>query len=449
MASVFLKRGKWWARIKGDKEPGKWSSVPTGETDREKALRYAAAAQKAIDKRRGTVAPNELTLRDWIKVWLPRRREAGQDWRKDRGRLERHILPELGGTALSAIAVAQVADLVHELRFEKKLAGRTVRNIYSVLAAAMRDASIAGKIQHSPCVLTEVQLGPIVDKDPEWRSGALFTREEAEAMISDPRIPLDRQLVYGFGLLAGLRPGEAAALRWRHYDATCEPLGRLTVATAYSTTYSKTKRTKTQAVRSVPVHPALAELLAAWRDSGLTPTGPDDLIIPLPAEVKRTKRTGERFRGWDYSGRKWRDVDLPALGWRPRSVYDTKSTFITLILEDGADRDVIRERVTHTKRRRDAFDGYDRGERWEQTCREVAKLRIRRRVTTMLPNRETPSSSDTYWLRRRVSKVQLGPQQQRPDRVHPVTYVISCDVWRARLVTSPCYHPANSNRSAA
>lgn len=51
MASVFPKRGKWWARLKGDKEPGKWSSVPTGETDRDAAMRFARAAQRAIRSR--------------------------------------------------------------------------------------------------------------------------------------------------------------------------------------------------------------------------------------------------------------------------------------------------------------------------------------------------------------------------------------------------------------
>jgi hypothetical protein len=48
-------------------------------------------------------------------------------------------------------------------------------------------------------------------------------------------------------------------------------------------------------------------------------------------------------------------------------------------IEDGADRDVLRDRVTHTKPRRDAFDGYDRGAHWLETCAEIAKLRISRR----------------------------------------------------------------------
>jgi integrase len=87
-------------------------------------------------------------------------------------------------------------------------------------------------------------------------------------MISDVRIPADRQLVYAFGLLAGMRPGEVAALRWRHYDASAEPLGRLLVATAYNTKRNITKGTKTETTKTIPVHPTLAAMLAEWRLSG-------------------------------------------------------------------------------------------------------------------------------------------------------------------------------------
>jgi hypothetical protein len=78
-----------------------------------------------------------------------------------------------------------------------------------------RDAAIAGLIETSPCILTHQQLGRIRDKDPEWRAQALFTREEAERLISDVRIPADRRLVYAFGLLAGLRSGEIDPTRSR------------------------------------------------------------------------------------------------------------------------------------------------------------------------------------------------------------------------------------------
>lgn len=390
MASVYLKRGKYWARLCGDRAPGKWSGVPTGEVDKERALEFAKTAQRAIDKRNEQTGADG-TLRGWVTQWKERRKKAVHDWKKEFGRLEGHVLPTLGHVPVAKITTKHVAELVHTLRFDKQLAPRTVRSIYSVLVAVMRDAAIEGLISVSPCTLTEAQLGSIVDKNPEWRTGALFTREEAEIMISDRRIPLDRRVTYAFGLLAGLRPGEAAALRWRNYDQTCEPLGRLTVALAYSTTNNKLKETKTKAVRLIPVHPVLAILLAEWRTGWIVmfgrEPGPEDLIIPLPPETikRRTSRTGEPFRFSDYTLRRWTEIDERRLGWRHRSVYDTKSTFITLAIDDGVNRDILRDRITHAKPRRDAFDGYDRGPHWKETCTELAKLSIRYVATTLLP----------------------------------------------------------------
>jgi hypothetical protein len=121
-------------------------------------------------------------------------------------------------------------------------------------------------------------------------------------------------------------------------------------------------------------------MLAEWRLSGWAammgrqPTA-DDLIGPLPpaAANARRSRTGESFRSNDYTGKRWREEHLPALGWRYREPYATKSTFITLACKDGADPD-------HEKKSRSVFDGYRRDSQWPETCGEVAKLRVARRA---------------------------------------------------------------------
>lgn len=96
--------------------------------------------------------------------------------------------------------------------------------------------------------------------------------------------------------------------------------------------------------------------------------------MPLPPDAAERRR----FRGHDYSGKRWRDEDLPALGWRHRRHYDMRATFITLAIEDGADPEILETRVTHTRKSRNAFDGYNRGLHWERTCTEIAKRRIAR-----------------------------------------------------------------------
>jgi integrase len=120
-------------------------------------------------------------------------------------------------------------------------------------------------------------------------------------------------VVYALELLAGVRTGEAAALRWRHYDPTVTPLGKLLVARSYNTRRNIEKTTKTDAVKHVPVHPVLAAILAEWKLGGWAEMmgrapGPDDLIVPLPPDAaeRRRSRDGEPFRGHDYSGKRWR-----------------------------------------------------------------------------------------------------------------------------------------------
>ena len=46
--------------------------------------------------------------------------------------------------------------------------------------------------------------------------------------------------------LTGMRTGEAAALRWRAYDAAVEPLGRLLVATSFNRKKRVEKAVKTE-----------------------------------------------------------------------------------------------------------------------------------------------------------------------------------------------------------
>ena len=406
MASIYARGNQLWCRLKD--ESGTWISkrTPHQRGDEAKADRYAAAAQRMLDSRRANGASaGPTTVRAYADTWIPKRREADLDWTNDQGRLKNHVLPVIGRMLLADVHAPQIASLFHGIRCPKdpadKVAQRTVYNIYSVVSAMFRDAELEGLIEKSPCILTKAQLGPLRDKDPEWRESAVFARNQIETLISHPRIPFDRRIVYGLESLAGVRPGEASALRWRHYDPAVEPLGKLFVAHAYNTRKHRTKGTKTEVVKHVPVHPTLAAMLAEWKLSGWAAMvgrqpGPDDLIVPLPPShaARRRSRKGEAFRGHDYSGKRWREDDLPLLGWKHHRHYDLRATFITLALEDGADPDIIEKRVTHTKKSRSAFDGYNRGLQWAKTCAEVSKLKITRKVIPAGNHVERASTTD-------------------------------------------------------
>ncbi len=372
MASVYLRGGWWWCRLKD--ETGTWISRTTefAEGDRRKAQRYAAAAQRKLDERRlAGDAAGPVTVAAYSEKWLADREARGiRSIRADRGRFVNYILPHLGAMRLDEVRPRHVRDMVRALRQAGKIAPRTVLRVYGVVHTMFRDALVDELIESNPCTLHRGELPAKVDKDPEWRTSATYTTREVEQLISDARIPPERRVQHALKAIAGLRHGEVAGLRWRHYDPTLEPLGRLVIATSYDT-----GRTKTDVTRRVPVHPTLGKILAAWKLShweriyGRAP-GADDLVVPT--RNLTTIDASDAVHAFK--------ADLEALGLRieagehrDRGGHDLRSWFITTCQEHGAHRDLLRV-VTHTSKG-DVVSGYTRAQ-WPALCAEVGKLRV-------------------------------------------------------------------------
>src|SRR5712664_4466723 len=134
-----------------------------------------------------------------------------------------------------------------------------------------------------------------------------------------------------------MRIGEAAALRWRAYDPSLNPLGRLLIASSYNRKKKLETAVKTERPREVPVHPTLAKAIAAWklggweRLMGRAPT-PDDLLIP----------SSERKHLLDPQVLVRFHEDLQTLGFRARRTHDARRTFVSLALADGARKDILK-----------------------------------------------------------------------------------------------------------
>lgn len=376
MGSVYQRGSKLWLRLK--RPDGSWVSIPSGFGAGEKAKALEALRQATekveAEARFGATDAAGLTVRRFTATWIEQRKATVRTWKGDESRLRLYVFPRIGDMLLAEVRAKHLADLFRELRSrtENAVAPKTVHNAYAAVRALFRDAVIEGLIHHSPCVLTEHQLGQKRDADPEWRDGAHFTRTEAEALISDARIPFDRRVLWGLMVAAGLRAGEAAGLRWRHLDRAAKPLGRIFVCTSFDT-----GQTKTGDVRSVPIHPTLAALLAEWRGHGWAEAmgrGPeaDDLVCPLP----KTKRRPSGAMRTNTGNLKHLHRDLETLGFRARRVHDLRRTFISLARADGADKHILR-RATH-KASRDVMEGYTTFE-FEVVCREVAKLDLKLR----------------------------------------------------------------------
>lgn len=389
MGSLYLRGVTWWAKFR-DPRDGKIKRRSLETSDERQAGVILSVIERTLS---APVLPTgPMTLDAYATTWIAGRRARGVlTVDEDAARLRLHVLPTLGTRLLGDVTDAHLDELVARLQSttvaarvggpkgSKPLAPRSVRNVVDMLHQLLRDARDDGLIARAPKV-RRGRLPTKRDADPLWRAGAVFARSEVEALISDERIPADRRTLYAVLFLAGLRFGEAAALRLRAYDREARPLGRLEVVASYSTARGETGPLKTARHgidrREVPVHPTLASILADWLLSGLPrllgqPATLDDLLIPSREGSERSVSHGlKRFH-----------EDLARLGLRKRRQHDARRTFISLALADGARADVLRW-VTHPPRGQ--FDAYT-SLPWAARCEAVACLRVERRAGVVVP----------------------------------------------------------------
>lgn len=232
MGHVYHRGNKLWICYKDPDGSRKRHPTPFKVGQEKKATKLLRRVEDkvAAGEEFGEAELGPVTVMRFSKTWLERReRQNLTTVPDDRSRLNKHVIPVLGPMLLEDVRPRHLKELLRGL--EGKLAPRTVRHVYGLLHTMMADAVSDEILEHSPCVLRRNDLPKKVDKDPTWRSLAIFTREEVEALISDERVPEDRRVLYAVIVLAaGLRFGEAAALRWRIYDRKVQPLGRLHVA---------------------------------------------------------------------------------------------------------------------------------------------------------------------------------------------------------------------------
>lgn len=360
---IYARGQRLWGRLKDER--GKWISRPTPYCvgDEDNARRFIAAAQKSLNARRPAAKNGPPTVTEFADAWLKQRKTTDlRSVRDDEGRIRNHVLPRIGKMPMPDVRPKHIRDMVRDLRKNRDLSARTIRNIYGITHAMFREAKIDEVVNENPCQLKRDDLPAKVDKDPEWRSAATYAIDEVKQLISDVKVPRIRRVQYALKALAGLRHGEVAGLRWRNYDATLKPLGLLVVASSYDT-----GRTKTEVTRRVPVHPVLAAELAAWRAE--RDPKPDDLIV----STRAGRTVSAHVAGLAMRGDLERlELRMMAGKKRRRGGHDLRAWFITTCQECGAHRDILRV-ITHTSKS-DVMSGYTRVT-WPAMCAEIAKLR--------------------------------------------------------------------------
>jgi integrase len=321
--------------------------------DREVARRrqLGPLALEQLTKRHGP------TLEQWITDhWAPE--YASTLAQSTRNRYAEaysvHVAPALGGLPLTEITVARVRAWQSE-RVKAGVQPASVRKARALLSSILQYAEESEEISANPVRFVRgpaskqrdaiVPLAPatverirVAMLDPEPRAIDANARRGGYTLppLGDPQSRQRDALVVSLLAYAGLRPGEARALRW-------SDIGQATVSVQRATNPDGSiKAPKTGRGRSVRLLPALAQDLREYRLAAGRP--PEDALI----------LAGEDGGAWaDIDWKRWREgrwtPACRAVGLDPvPRPYDCRHSFASLLLAEGRQPMYVASQMGHS-----------------------------------------------------------------------------------------------------
>lgn len=265
--SVYQRRsdGKWCAAVR---LPGGGKKVVYGATERE-AIRARDRIKASLSR---GVLPDSITLGDWLDHWLDVIAPGEMKLTtidRHRSYVETWIKPTIGAVRLQEVQVDHVRLLMRRMaqhtsaRTGRPLTERTIAKARAVLQAGLTQAVNDGRLLWNPAARAKP---PKMKADPDLRR---LTADEARRVIDACTEPRGRARL-AVALMAGLRQGEALALRWEHVHLEADGSGGV-IEVRWSASRVRghgmvedTPKTL-RSVRDVRIGPAAAQMLAAWR----------------------------------------------------------------------------------------------------------------------------------------------------------------------------------------
>ncbi|CAN5820260.1 hypothetical protein BH18ACT13_BH18ACT13_12860 [soil metagenome] len=230
---------------------------------------------------------------------------------------DRHVLPRLGTITLRELTPEVVATFRADLT-AAGVGDPTVRKTLAFLQGVLERAVEWRRIDSNPA--------KTVRKPPQRKTrvvdlpSAAAVEEMRERLRAQKRMR-DATLVCVLAY-AGLRPGEALALEWRH-------VRERTILVEQAVALGEVKETKTGQTRTVRLLAPLATDVAEWRLASGRP-GPKSLVFPGPRGMSWTDTA---YRNWR------RRVFAPAataVGLDGSPPYYLRHLFCSLLLAEGA-----------------------------------------------------------------------------------------------------------------
>ena len=168
-------------------------------------------AEKLRSLEEGELDPKKMTVRQWAKEWLKRYKEGkvNDRWLKDiENNLDKWVLNRIGAFQIRKVRQYHIQEIMDQLEGKSQ---SLIDKTYDQICSIFYKAWINGYIKRNPAV------DIIMPRSAATKKRRSVTEEE-RTLILEIAEDFKGSMLFLIMLYAGLRPSEAAALRWKNVD---------------------------------------------------------------------------------------------------------------------------------------------------------------------------------------------------------------------------------------